>query len=521
MAGYTILLADDERIEREGLSLFLQRNILQPARVECVSNGIEMLTRAEAIRPDIIIADVEMPGMNGLDSLAVLRQKGLCFRAIIFSAYNQFEYAREAIHLDADAFLLKSAKREEILKTVNQCLERVAEGRREAEDRNRMEMMMLEVLPILESDFITSVLLDEVNEAALEKYLGLLGIRFHTGCMVSFRFPEYDLLGMLENVRNVELEPRSFLRLRFNESGKALVGPIVNRKVAVFFSFEEETTDYRIRTFAIELARQACHSYAKATGQTLCAGIGNPCMSIRDLAESYRQSVRSLSETSASDLVRHFGDIGTTSLPSDPFQRDESIIMHLIDNKSDEALYAQLTRTFGVLGSLGISMDAKKDMVLSFVIAAWNRIREFFPGTVSLKDALDFPLASLPRVETLPALLDWLMECVKRLNEFQREGATSTVRIYIRSATQFIDQNYMKNISLDMVAEATGVSSYYLSHLFKQELGTNYIRYLTNFRMKTAARILEREKIPLEKIALLVGYSNPYYFIKLFKKYHN
>jgi len=519
MGGYTILLADDERIEREGLSLFLQRNIVQPARVECVSNGIELLTRAEAIRPDVIIADVEMPGMNGLDSLAVLRQKGLDFRTIIFSAYNHFEYAREAIHLEADAFLLKSTKREEILKTVNQCLERVAEGRREAEDRHRMETLVKEILPIVEADFITSILLDEVNEIALERYLDLLGIRFHTGCMASFRFPEYDLLGMLENVRDGELAPRYFLRNCLNDSGKALIGPIVNRKVTVFFSFEEETTEYRIRTFAIELASRACHLYRKETGCTLFAGIGNYCMTIRDLAESYRQSIRSLSETSGADFVRHFGDIGAARLPSDPFQRDESIIMQLIDNKNDETLNAQLKRTFADVGPLDISMDAKKDMVLSFVIAAWNRVREFFPGTVSLKDALDFPLASLPRVGTHPALLEWLLECIKLLIEFQREGATSTVRIYIRSATQFIDQNYMKNISLDTVAEATGVSSYYLSHLFRKELGTNYIRYLTNFRMKTAARILEREKLPLEKIAPLVGYSNPYYFIKLFKKY--
>jgi two-component system, response regulator YesN len=516
MNGYSILIADDEPIERDAFALYIQRNMPQVSRIITANDGVDMLQKAEALRPDIIVADVEMPGMTGLDTIGMLRKKGIRSRTIIYSAYNYFDYAKEALDLEADSYILKPAKRGDLQKAIAACIDKIEIERSDAESRLRAEELIAEALPILETDFISSILLDEINETTFRKYLALLKLDFASGCVATFRFPSFDIGD--EIGRGNGLDPRAFIRAALSDWKGVLVGPIVNGKVTAFLCFDQDVSDLRIRGWIIKVAERACRRHAGERGKPLFAGIGNGYSDLRDLGKSYRQSLRALADTEGDALVRHFGDIGSACPMVDPLQRDEAIILKHFDELDEGKAAARIALSFEDLNASSLSLDSKKEAALAFVIGAWNRAREFRTTSASLKEVLDPPLKTLEKVGDAAGLLAWTQESSSRIIRFLREEKRSATCSHIRNAVRYIGQNYMKAISLDSVAEEIGVSPYYLSHLFKQELGMTYIKHLTDCRMKAATRILERERISPERLAPMVGYGNALYFCKLYKR---
>jgi two-component system response regulator YesN len=136
---FTLLIVEDERWEREGLTEFLDWPALGIGKVETAFDGIDGLEKALQLQPDIIVTDIQMPGMNGLDMAKQIRDQLPQVHIVILTGYDDFEYAREAIRFHAAEYLLKPVEEEEMLavmtRVVRKCqaerLQRLEEGQKE------------------------------------------------------------------------------------------------------------------------------------------------------------------------------------------------------------------------------------------------------------------------------------------------------------------------------------------------------------------------------------------------------
>ena len=129
MVKYTILIADDEEIERKALCLLLQKEFPEIAIVAVACNGTELVSLLQQHQPDIAIVDVNMPGINGIDAIDLLRARGSKTHFIINTAYDDFAYVQRALSLKIDAYILKPEKRDTTIQTIRKLCRQIDTAR--------------------------------------------------------------------------------------------------------------------------------------------------------------------------------------------------------------------------------------------------------------------------------------------------------------------------------------------------------------------------------------------------------
>ncbi|MDP3176528.1 MAG: response regulator [Spirochaetaceae bacterium] len=173
-----ILVADDERPVSEGISLIVRRDLSGEFEVAGIAaSGREAIEKAVELKPDIVLMDVRMPGISGLDAIREIRKRGLASAFILVTAYERFDIARDAVELGALDYLLKPVSKD----TLARALRSAAEEIRSRAEREKREMEHLEreegQRPFVESAFLLAVMLGERSAAELASYREALGIR--------------------------------------------------------------------------------------------------------------------------------------------------------------------------------------------------------------------------------------------------------------------------------------------------------------------------------------------------------
>jgi two-component system response regulator YesN len=500
MSGLTMLLADDESIERNSLAGFIRESLPQIDTVETAENGFELLTKAEYLKPDILMVDVEMPGISGLDSIELLHKRALSGRIIIYSAYNYFEYAREAISLRVDAYVLKPARRAELAKVLSEIAERAQTDKVTAGQLRQARRIISLATPLLEAEFVKSVIFDDMQSEALANCLEMLDLQFAAGIMVTF--------SLEEDRTDSAIDLRSILKAKTLESMKVLAGPLIHGQMNACLHFGDDPPDDELVRRCRDWLAAMLDYVSTAYRLTLRAGMGSPCRRLADLPGSY---LRSLSDEAD-------GRPADSSLP-DTLRRDEAIILSLILDHEDRKAVDHIRRLFGEMSLAGVSVLACRRMVRDFILRIWTGIRRRTACDRAIGSVLEYPLESLDRQSTLSDTLDWTIDNLRRVVQVTEDERLSPTAFYLREAQKYIGTNYKRTIGLDDVAQAVGISPFYLSHLFKQELGITFLKYLTDFRMRTAWQLREKTALPLAQLAESVGYRNVAYFTRVFHEY--
>ena len=140
--AYTFLVVDDEGIERMALSQIIRREFSGDVRVHTLPNGMEMLRFLEKQGADVAIVDIDMPGINGIDAIRTLRQRGNSIKVIINTAYSNFQYAVDAIKLEVDDYLVKPLKREKLIETLRNCIAKLEAERRQADKEQELRQAL-------------------------------------------------------------------------------------------------------------------------------------------------------------------------------------------------------------------------------------------------------------------------------------------------------------------------------------------------------------------------------------------
>jgi two-component system response regulator YesN len=499
MSGLTMLLADDESIELSLLAAFIRESLPQIDVVETAGNGLELMAKAESLRPDILMVDVEMPGISGLESIGLLRKRNISGRIIIYSAYNYFEYAREAIDLRVDAYVLKPVRRAELSRILSETAERARTDKALAQELQQARKIVSGATPLLEAEFMRAVMFDDMKSESLAKCAEMLSLRSVCGCVVTFSS---------QGTTALSVDLRSILKAKAPEALRVIAGPVVCGHLSLCLLLDDdpgdETIFQRCGDWGARMVEYALASYRTV----LRFSFGAPCRSLADLPASYRLSVAAEA------------DIRPEAAPiTDPFLRDEGTIMSFVLGRNEREAVDHVRGLFGEMSLSSVPVLSAQQMAGDFMLRAWASLRHPASRDQATQSALAYSLESLGQCDTLAAVLGWTMENLHRIIAVFADEKLSPTAFYLREAQKFIYANYQRPIGLDEVAEAVGISPFYLSHLFKQELDTTFLRFLTDFRMQTAWRLHDKTSLPIARLAELVGYKNVAYFSRVFQAY--
>lgn len=516
---YKIMLADDEGIVIDSLKFIIEKEFGSDCVVESAKTGRSVIELAESFRPDIAMMDIQMPGINGIDAMREIKEANAHTVFIVMSAYDKFDYAKEAINLGVMEYLNKPVEREKIVKVLKRAMEVIDKERiRRSQDlmiREKMET----VVPIIENGLVYNLLFQEYFEEDIENFKNLLGITEKYGYMAVLVFGEEQDGNHMTNAVGASIKVQNDYReitTLAKDYLPGIMGSVMANKIAVYIPYGELKMEYNERIRMIEKSRELVRKLKERFGISFRLGMGSVKLPYESL-ESYREALDALVNTTG--RVAHVDDLPIVCRYEESYPIEiEKTLFEYVEKGDINAAAAQAGRFFDWMAENypEDSMDVKLK-ALEFVLWAEHIAYESGGLTYHFRSRHDY-LPELMGFEQMETLKGWF--CTKiteacRSVAVKKEESSGSV---IDKAKHYIDTHYQKDISLDDVSRYVDISPYYFSKLFKEEMGKNFIEYLTGIRMEKAKALLSGTGLSMKEICMEVGYADPNYFSRIFKK---
>lgn len=517
---YRVLIADDEGIMREALKNIITSNFGNECELEFAKTGRAVVELAESFRPDIAFMDIQMPGINGIQAIKEIQKFSSTTRFIIISAYDKFDYAKEAINLGVMEYLTKPVKRAKVVEVVERAMKEIDAERKKRSDSLKIQEKLETVIPIVENGFVNSMILQEGGASDFSYYKMLLDIQQEYAYVAVIQFGISNEDGILTTPVGMSVKAQAAYQ-EFSATCKeffsCIVGPIMTNRFVLVVPCEEGTQEYGERIQSIEQARHLTRKLGSRFEAKFRAGIGK-IYPIENLKLSYQEAYKALSQSTSS--VAHVEDLALTGVyvGDYPVETERRLFAQLA--KADWPAARQTANEFFDWMIRNYYEDREDIQLKTLEFVIWAERDAFFNGGLSeyglqsRKDYLTSVLACPDYISLREWFLQKLEEVCRKVSSKKEEQSESV----ISKAKAYIDQNFSKELSLDEVSRSVNISPYYFSKLFKEESGENFIEYLTRVRIRHAKELLKNPSLSIKEICVMSGYSDPNYFSRIFKK---
>jgi len=451
-----ILIAEDELIERKAMRKFIEHHFTDLTVVGEAVNGRKAIELAETTQPDIIFMDIKMPGIDGLEAIGEINEKYPEIKFILVSAYDSFDYAKEAMQYGIKDYILKPAKKEEIVKALLRLQQEIALERKAKKQSTAL----------LQEQFMRHVMHEPLPEDTFSIKAELFP-RMKSGC---FFVMKSDEVYQLEAIKEV-VESPYILQQNEEVTVMCMIAPVRLEKADI-----------------LNLARKLYIAF----DEKVYIGIGFPTSSLKKLPKSYQEAYTACLQLTAEQKSR-YGFIQTN-------EKHHSELMtqlgYLVEKgQPDEAIH--LFKQY----EAELTESEKEDIYMMIK---------------NVLTAKDIPLPNSPftSLKTTDDWYNYLHLCCMKIKVFYQS------KQYISQAKTYMQEHFHKAITLENVADAVNLSPNYFSNMFKQEFGETFIDYLTKIRLEKAKGLLEKNELSLKEISFIVGYKDPNYFSRVFKKHY-
>ncbi len=516
---YKIMLADDEGIVIESLKFIIQKNFEGQCEIASAKTGRSVIELAESFRPDIAVMDIQMPGINGIDAMKEIRRFNTSTVFIVLSAYDKFDYAKEAINLGVLEYLNKPVNQETIVAVLTRAMEQIDKARAKRSQDLLIKEKLETVIPIIENNMIYAILFQDSYAESIDNYRDLLGLEDDFGYMILLEFGEQKEDNHMTNVVGAGVRSQSYYN-EFKEVTKAyfpcVTGSLMSNRMVVLVPVSSPNIDYAERIRIIEKCREMLHKLSERTDIKFRAGIGS-AMKLSECGESYKEAQRALRNSTGT--VAHIEDLAIrVSYEADyPVDTEREIFEYTEKGEENNAVVAA-THFFEWMehNYADHFMDVKLK-ALEFVL--WSEHLAYQEGGMKYQflSRQDY-LPAILAMQTLDEVKNWFIEKISIASREVRENKQKQSSSAVAIAKNYICENYNKDISLDDVSREVNISPYYFSKLFKEETGENFIEYVTAIRIEEAKNLLNTSRMSMKEICAQVGYSDPNYFSRIFKK---
>ena len=525
MCLYKIMVVDDEEEIRKGI---IKKIDWEAHGFEVVGegeNGQEALEKAEKLHPDIVMTDIKMPYMDGLQLGERLIHLIPTIKLIIFSGSDDFEYAQRAIKLNAVEYVLKpinSMELSEILKKLKKKLDSEYDERRNYE---KLYKHYLESIPILREQFLVGAIEGRISAQQWEK----------EGKRLELNLFNFDLSVAVIHIdgtsKKAVRESVSFgdEEVLLSLSVKKLIEDNLDNYCAfTSFPYLDEVVvigclskERNILSF-IQGINAICKLYENLMGITISAGIGNVYSKPQDLNYSFKAAKTALE-------YRKLLGIGKTIYIED-VEPDNNMTLNL--EEKEEVKLRQAVK----MGSLKELKDVvnglfnkvennilpinKYKIYLMEVLTVLLRLAQSFNLEVEKIFGFDFDCFKyINSFSTLEEIKENFISLSYKINEEIKKERIHTTKLLVNDAKDYVKKHYMDfDMSVDSICSYLHVSPTYFSTIFKRETDMNFVNYLTNVRLEEALRLLNTTDEKSYIIATKVGYQEPNYFSYVFKR---
>lgn len=495
---YRVLLVDDDMIVRIFLKNIVQWNQYGFEVCGTARDGEEALALYETEQPDLILTDVSMPQIDGIELIRRLRQRGFEGVMIILSCHDDFELVKNAMKEGADDYLLKNHIEEGNMGTLlNMLREKVDSRCVQSEQKQFMKSLAERGLRSAQHDLLTDILSGELSGQGLEKRLGLAGLH-----------GKYRRLAVIF-IQPIDAD-REQTALFFSLCEQRMQGEdaetlLLNDNVLTLLVDLTEMPSVQEISHLLTRLQNMIQAIAE---QYLNITIGLACSAVCDGQGACNHALRQ-----AWDMLQH-GFYGAGR-----WQYGETPVMTTECTPEMNAFEADLPKQLSEWDRQTIQKkwkdvleSARRHLLSQGTLLSWLRRCDHAAGVTRPESIYSKLSRSLDDYNTC------VEDYIARGMALRETRIPDTAGEAVRKAVQFMRTHYHEPIGLEQVAQAVGLTAGYLSARFKKEMGIGFSEYLLDIRLSHVTGALKDSDMTVKALSERAGFQDYSYFCKAFKK---
>lgn len=527
MSAWKVFLVEDEKVMREGIKRKIQWEKEGLEFVGDAGDGELAYPMIIQKRPDILITDIRMPFMDGLELSRLVKKELPDLKIIILSGYDEFEYAQEAINIGITEYLLKPVTSAQLVETLRKVSNIIQEERKQ---KGTDSLYETDAQKIEQQRFLNKVIrgnmsVAEVLNESKKVGLDLVAERYNILLLQMFwKDGESDLNELIEKttlcIENYSKMHQQIVWKQQNNRSEFLI---------LIFEEDEAGIDERVLEITALLEEMSYAEYFGAMGSCVCR--------LSEIKKCYEEADSVFAHRYLKEhqqVVRYGKLVEEVDFFPDNLMKAEQLEL---ENLSGSQVEWKELEQFLYAGT--------KDDVQNFVQQYIQRVGDENLSSILFRQyfLLDSYMAALTMLEkigvtskefaerngkmqqmenamkTVEEARVYIEELLKTAIELREMHSEKKYDVLIHGAQRYIEQNYgNEDISLNVVAQAVNVSPNHFSAVFSQETGQTFVEYLTDVRMRKAEQLLRTSNMKITDVAFAVGYRDPHYFSTLFKK---
>jgi two-component system, response regulator YesN len=509
-----LLLADDEPVIIRGLKKLLPWQSLGLEIIGEVTNGLDLIAAVEDKSAEIVISDICMPGLSGVDVIRKIRELNFNTKVIFISGFQEFSYAKEAMKHGAIDYLVKPVDKNELEKVILQTISLILKERKEISSQDKLNHLEKKNNLETSRNYFDSLIEGELIK---QSDLDIEQNFFLSGPVFSVTVLEIDRI----NNGNNSWDERERKLVEYSISN-ILDEVILEEKRGVFYI--KENRFVMILNHSADVC-QFLSSLQEKMNEFLhvdvSIGVGVPVSSLEEVSSSYETAKFALTTKYflGFNQVIPYKEYKIKNLSEqDLFDYQNKIIECFIKanfKQLEESLHEILKRikefSFGNQ-SLAVST------CFSFVIGLTQSLQKFSINLTGWESDMQQIKSRLNKQDSYEGLSSVVQEIIYTFFQLVSDNNVNKETLIMMRVKKYIEEHYSDDITLETVASIAFMNPYYFSSFFKKQTKQNFKQYLTEIRMNHASRLLLHSDMLVYEIAEKVGYNNSRQFSDMFRR---
>jgi two-component system response regulator YesN len=493
-----LLVVDDEKWELNYLNSLISREFLKQCIVTLASNGKEAIDLFKEDTFDIVIMDINMPVINGLEAIKEIKSEYGDVEFLILTAHGEFEYAQQAIELGTNGYLLKPVEPVHLITKINSIIKKIENKQEVFLEHIKLREKFIQIAPLMQNFFLELLIFEQFQDTSeIQEYAKLFKIS---------EFPKQVIILQVNDVSDQK---------SIQKENIFMIKEYVSKKLpAILFQDKIITC-----TNNLESTLQDLREIKRQFDITIRIGVGLSLDDPGQLYQSYNQALQALCYTNITPnhSISLYADIINLSKINN---RTWDV------NKNNLVKYIRHNEKLKVLESIELLFNPIKGENDTIVtkIKAMELLYDFDElleqGFEKQKDIEKIKYFSMIINCNSMEDIKWsLTHIVNSILKSLHKNPKNYQEQVIQKCKWYIEEHYMKEISLTQLSEEFHVNPTYLSKLFKKVFGTSFVEYLHQIRInKSKFLLVNKNHITIEEISNQVGYNTQHYFSYVFKK---
>jgi two-component system response regulator YesN len=516
---YRIILVDDEDEVRGRIA----SKITPECGFEVVGtagNGYDALDLIEKLSPQVVLTDIKMPYIDGIELAKIIRRDFPAIRIGFITGYDEFDYAREAIRLNVYSYLTKPLTQEDITRFLTELKQDLDQELRENYNRDQIQHRYEQSIPLVIDNYFVSLVASGVsgNESDIEQLrqygVSLDDRRFLVAFVLVERKP--DNWGLIE-FEKLKLSVRTRLKELLEREGYESYHFTSNE--GIVFVVKEKGHDFA-REIDVVLNRMV-----RTTEQFLSVqidiGVSGMHQTFSQFSHAYEEAGKALSYSRFGTVnhIFYFDQFGERELHLVSFKEgDARNLEQFLRYGSEteiftfiESLKAEVLHDAGTTANLNLYVLNLVGLLANYAASVGMDINDLAGGDI---------IELMGKIRNIGQLFSWVTALVKKIREGTIVSRANNAQKLFDQAINYIYRNYTDpDLVMETVCDELGISASYLSQLFKKYRETTFVKFLTGVRMEKAQELLVSTGDRIVEISAQCGYRDVYYFSHSFKKH--